>query len=518
VKPGILDGFLTLTVFMVVLVMVVYAIGERLAGPRLGALAAIVTATLPGTFAFAREYVFALPTATFLACAAYAVLRSDGMRSRRWAIACGMAIGLMLLSRTMAISYVPGVLAAALIPLVIRGRGAGDLGRRFLNLGLLVVAVVAVAATWYARNLPSVVDYLTNYGYGKQSQNYGHEHALISWGRLRSVAEHMIGQDLFLPLATLFAAALIALAVVAVGRLRPESGRRAEVERILNSDSFGIAIILLVGYGALMTSQNGGDGFTYPLAILLPPLAVLALRSFPRATIPAVTALALVAVVNVVSTSTIWAYASHARTMQVPLLDQGFPLTRGAPNAVSAIRVQVPGPESVFDAGDARWVRADEKVSDMLAQLYGPRNEAPVVAFASRNRALSANSVQLANVEKYHQGIPMIQLEAEPSDSVATYLEELTDPTTGVATAMVTTSTNKGDFTPLVTQSYAETAARRLGFRKIDSLTLPDGRTLFVWKRGPGPSRSDASAEHAKSPRPRSSRSSSKNLPAGHET
>jgi hypothetical protein len=45
VKPGILDGFLVLTAFMVVLVMAIYGIGERLAGPRLGAVAALVTAT-----------------------------------------------------------------------------------------------------------------------------------------------------------------------------------------------------------------------------------------------------------------------------------------------------------------------------------------------------------------------------------------------------------------------------------------------------------------------------------------
>ena len=209
--------------------MAVYGIAERLAGPRLGALAALVTATLPGAFAFSREYIFAMPVAALLACAVFALLRSDGMRRRRWAIACGVAIGLMLLSRTMAITYVPGVLLAAVVVTLARGRG--DLAARFLNLALLTVTAVAVAATWYAKNLQSVIDYLTDYGYGKQSQFYGRDHALISWGRLRSVAEHMVGEDLFLPMAAILCAGLIAVAAVVVKRLRPSDDRRAKLER-----------------------------------------------------------------------------------------------------------------------------------------------------------------------------------------------------------------------------------------------------------------------------------------------
>ena len=105
-------------------------------------------------------------------------------------------------------------------------------------------------------------------------------------------------------------AGLIALAVVLVKRLRPSDGRRTELERLARSDALSVALVFVVGYAGLMSSKNGGDGFTFPLAALLPALAVLALRRFPAAFKPAVAALVLVATVNLVSTSTIWAPAS----------------------------------------------------------------------------------------------------------------------------------------------------------------------------------------------------------------
>src|SRR5665811_2257809 len=48
VKPGVLEGFGVLIGFLVLLVLATYAVGERLASPRLGALAALVAGTGQG--------------------------------------------------------------------------------------------------------------------------------------------------------------------------------------------------------------------------------------------------------------------------------------------------------------------------------------------------------------------------------------------------------------------------------------------------------------------------------------
>jgi len=481
-KPGVMTGFATLAGFMVILIFAAYGIGERLAGPRLGALAALVTGVLPGTIIFTREYVFALPTAAMRALAVFALLRSDGLRLRRWAIACGAALGLMLLARTMAVAFVPGVLTAAALTALIRGRD--DYPNRLLNLGLLLLAGAAVAALWYWRNLQPVIDYLTNYGYGNQSQYYGDEASLFSWERLHTVAERMIFDDFLVPIAALVLAGLLAIAVVAGRRLRDSEDRRAELLRLAGSDAFAILLVVGAGYAALTSSQNGGNGFTLPLSVLLPSLAVLSLRFFRVAVAPVVALLGVIAVVNLAATSTIWDSVSKPRSVPVPGFGQ-LPWIGGIPHTVGAIRVQVPGSLSHFDERDRGWTRIDMELADELGTL-GAGGLPPVVAFGSRNRLISTNSVGLAAVLKAHRGIPFAQLNAEPSDSVATYKHQLSAPEFGQPTVLITMSRNTEDFPPLVTQSRAEEAARQLDFRKVSSYELPDGRQLYVWQKGPG--------------------------------
>jgi 4-amino-4-deoxy-L-arabinose transferase-like glycosyltransferase len=485
IHPGILNGFAVLTGFMVLLVMATYGIGSRLAGPKLGALAAVATATLPGTFIFSREYTYALPVAALLACAVYALLCSDGLRSRRWSILCGAALGLMLLSRTMAIVFVPGVLFAALLAAWIRSED--DIGRRLVNGVLLVVTGVAVAATWYARNLGSVIDYLTNYGYGTRAKYYGEQHGLFSLDRFRAVGEKMVEEDLFIPLTFVVLAALAALLVAVVKQLAPRDSRRERLRRLAGSEAMIPVLVVLVGYAALMTSRNGGNGFTVPLSVLLPPIAVLALRRFPKAAVPAMVVFFCIAALNTVSTATVWSDAAHTRSLALPGLARALPVTKGVPKAVFAMREQSPGPETVFDAGDEKWVQANERVAEAVRRLYGPKNEAPIVAFATRNHILNSNTVQLAALLKYQEGMPLIQLEAEPTDTVATYLSQLRDAPFGQATAMVSILPATGDYAPVVTQRKAMTAAERIGLEKVRRLRLPDGRNLYLWGTGDGP-------------------------------
>lgn len=482
---SVLNGFVVLALFSVVLALAAYLLAVRLVGPRPAAFAAFVTATLPGTIAFSREYIFALPTATFLLIAVYAIIRSDGLRKWAWAVGCGVAIGLMMLSRTMAIAYVPGILLAGVVPMFLR-EGGVSLARRFANLALLLIVAVLVAATWYARNVGSVVEYLTSYGYGHQAKFYGAQHALISWGRFRSVAEHMMSEDLFLPLAAIALVALGALVVAAARRLRPEKGRREALRRIVASDAFGVCLVFIVGYGALMSSRNGGDGFTIPLTVLLPTIGVVALRRFPRATIPTVAVVSIVAIFNVVSTATIWKWAAQGRYTSVPLLAENIPITKGQPKAVFASRIQFPGSEFMFGRRDGLWLRADRKLSGIIETLYGPNGEAPVVAFASRNRMLNSNTMQLAAVQKYQRGVPLEQFEVEEEseNNVAHYKEVLNGAEEAAPTALVTMSSEENDYNIAINQKKAEAAARQVGFHRFASMTLPDGRTLWVWRKG----------------------------------
>jgi hypothetical protein len=215
----------------------------------------------------------------------------------------------------------------------------------------------------------------------------------------------------------------------------------------------------------------------------------------------------LIAVVNVVSTATIWGAASQLRLVSVPGLVDPMPVIKGAPKALLAIREQAPGPATVFDENDAGWPRADAAIVDIIGELEGPNGELPLVAVAARSWTLNVNTVQLASVVEDHRGLPLTPLEAKPEDSVSTYTRLLSDPAHGEPSALVTMSSNEGDFVPVVTQAHVTRAARNLGFRRIARLSLPDGRKLFVWRKGAAPnSKSSPRGGAAAAPAPGSRR------------
>ncbi|HET6997964.1 MAG TPA: glycosyltransferase family 39 protein [Solirubrobacterales bacterium] len=490
IKAGVLGAFVVLIAFMALLAFATYGIAERLAGPRLGALAALVVATAPGTFLFVREYVFAIAVAALLSSAVYALLRSDGLRLRRWALACGVALGLMLLARTMTVAFVPVVLVAGLITALVRGSGAGagegGIGGRLLNLGLAIVAGFAVAAPWYLPSFDAVFDYLTDYGYGSHAVYYGPEHSLFSWFRLREVANRITLNDLLVPLAALVLIGLIAIAVIAVRRILEAKDRRAAIVALLASDAFTVALVFAGCYAALTSSRNGGEGFTFPVAMLLPPLAVIALRQVRTAVLaPALAVLCLVVGVNVAASTTLWDSLSQVRNVTVP----GFgslPWINGTPAAVSAIRGQAPGPPTRFVQRDKGWGEANRELATTVLELSASGVNQPV-AFASRNRALNSSSLFLAGLLHYRQSIWMAQLQAEP-DSVDSYVRQLSAPELGLPGILVTMNREEGDFEPIVTQRYAEIAAREAGFKRVKTMVLPDGRQLRVWVRKASPS------------------------------
>ncbi|MGH3143919.1 MAG: hypothetical protein ACRDO9_12450, partial [Gaiellales bacterium] len=66
-------------------------------------------------------------------------------------------------------------------------------------------------------------------------------------------------------------------------------------------------------------------------------------------------------------------------------------------------------------------------------------------------------------------------------DVVASYRRQLLSPRR--QNALIT-----GDPSPYatITRRKVETAARSLGFIPVKTFTMPDGRTIWIWWRGPG--------------------------------
>jgi hypothetical protein len=229
-----------------------------------------------------------------------------------------------------------------------------------------------------------------------------------------------------------------------------------------------------------MTSRNGGDGFTIPIAVLLPIIAALALKRFPGATRPAIGALVVICLFNTLSATTIWGWASKRQRIDIPALSREQPWSNGAPSAVLAIREQSPGPEWKFVKKDEGWPRADRRLVGLIENLAAAEGRPAVTAVAIRSWDLNTNTIQLAALVKLQRGIPLVGLTAEEGDTSAAYKRQLEG---SGANTLVTASSEAKDFAPVVTQVLAEKAGRELGFRRRRTVDLPNGRTMWVWTK-----------------------------------
>jgi hypothetical protein len=486
VRASILASYTTELAFFLVLALACYGVAARLLGPRLGALASLVILTAPGVTGFAREYLFALPSATLLICAVYALLRSDGLRSRRWAALLGISLGLLLLARTMSIAIVPAVLLAAMVRILTSERGSRV--HRALNLGAAVGLAALIAGVWYLPNLSPVFHYLTQYGYGAQSGAYGSRHPLLSWAWWTRELHTLLAEDLFLPLGLLALVGVAASILTAVRSILGSHDRGAALRRLARADATAVAIVLAGGYLALSSSPNRGTGFALMLMPLLIILAALPLRRVPRALPVVAGVLGVVMLANVLAASDVSHGLSQPRIADVPALG-AVPVLDGEGNTLAAIRRQLPGDTTHFAASERAWPRAVNRGAAFLLSYAHTQGRQPVVAFGMSNRLFNTNTVSLAARLYYGAVIPMAQLDPRVGgDTASAYARYLSEPQHGQPNFLLTTSSTTGDFPPTINQAQVVAAARADGFRPVRTTTLPDGRRITFWWLLRGPS------------------------------
>ena len=145
-------------VLLTLLCLATAGIARRVVTPRRAVVAGLVPLALPVTVLASQSYWFGLAAATFAAAAVWSLLESSAGRNR-WIWAYGAAVGCMVLSRTMALAFVPGMLVGT--GWVVRS----DPGARRRALAAFGLAAV-IAGPWYLAQREVIFSYLTSYGYG----------------------------------------------------------------------------------------------------------------------------------------------------------------------------------------------------------------------------------------------------------------------------------------------------------------------------------------------------------------
>jgi hypothetical protein len=470
--------------FYAVLLLASYGIGRRAGGPWSGLLMAVVVGTVPWITDFARTYHLVIPSTAMYTAATYALLASDGLLLRRFAIVFGVAAGLALLARTMLIAFVPALVVAAVVVALV---AAGERRARLTNLALALAALGLTAATWYATSLRPALDYLRSHGYGTGSAPYGPSESPLSidyWTHELGLA---VNRALYLPLAIVLGAAFL-LAAVARLRERRAPGRPSlpALRAWVAGDAFVLLVVVAEGYLALTSSRNDGTGFVVPL---LPPLIGLALLArarlpWPRARTALAAAFVAVALFNVLMKADVLSAPSEQRALDVPLLGSlqvadGAGYLQQHLRATRAVTLGPPTQPLPKDYGN--WQAVYIQVIDTVASAARKEDPAPVSVNVSSNEPLLNGST--LSVAAQRAGHPEAQLlishtDTNGADSVGAYESYLASTRPRY---LVTTTGKPRQFGAPITQDFVMQAARTVGFGRLAALPAPGGRVLRVW-------------------------------------
>ena len=159
--------------FLVVGTLAVYGLGRRLLDTDAGLLAAFLFATAPFVVFMLLNFQLDLPLAAMVALALYALVRTEALALRRWALALGLVLGLGMLTKPPFAAYLSGPLLWA----TWRGLRAPDRGARLLHLLAAVGVAAAVALPWYGPRLVGLPAQFINRSF-KQAAEAGRAPAL----------------------------------------------------------------------------------------------------------------------------------------------------------------------------------------------------------------------------------------------------------------------------------------------------------------------------------------------------
>jgi Dolichyl-phosphate-mannose-protein mannosyltransferase len=479
---GVDASLLVEPAFFALLVVATYAIARRLTTPWWALLAALVVATAPVVSDYTRIFHFSVPAAALLSSALWALMKSEGLTRRRWAIACGLLLGLMVLARSMTIAYLPGFAVAAALPILLDGDGRRQ---RLINFGLLCLAGAVLAGLWYLPNAESVGSYLLNFGYGAESEAYGAEHSKLSiayWTREIGAAV----DELYLPLS----AALAACALAALGSALAARGRlgasREELTGWLRSDVALALVIVAEGYLALTSSKNQGTAFALPwlpVLIVLVCAAAATIRQRPLR-LAAATLLAAIALLNLTMKGDIVAGLSEPQTADLPLLGEKTVIDgRGiVQNEVAAAGYPTGPPTEPMPELEREWLPFAGEVAREMTVYAERHGEEPNVGWGFDDLLLSNTRVQLGAELELSRTVPLVFLKPFPDgDSAASYRRQLEEAESNL---LVVGERGPGGTGIHLSRRRVEAAARTLGFRAVKNFTAPDGRELTVWWRG----------------------------------
>jgi hypothetical protein len=467
-------GFLCNIGFAAGTIILMFAAVRRYSLPH-ALLASLLLISLPNFVMFSRSFQFVSATTFFFFSAFACFVLSDGLQRRTYSVLMGAALGCMILSRTMALAFLPAFVVAFLAYLFwIRDFSKATIR----NIVASIAAFMIVALPWYLGNYKSVFGYLFSFGYGAHAAEYGHSHGIFTLENLKSRLDVIVSQvrpGYFFAVVPLFA-----VIVVLVLLSRKRDARSGMI--ICGS------IVSLVCFFILSTSQNMGTGFDAPIYPIVTFCVTIWLAGIAFRWVQALYFTLAVMLFSVAS----YAHQDLYRCMRMPrMFSIGFagypPLVNCLANIHGYLRTNEFSPpgdvDFILDRREAiEWRDLNRSVASFLIKEDSNRGN---ILLVSRHMLVNVNSIELEMIKGDGFILPMVQIDpAVLAPTVESYSRWLAQPPQDSACLALTLDDQHGEFFPRADMAMMVSAMKQAKFERMSEFSTPrPGQHLVVWRR-----------------------------------
>lgn len=147
---------MTNTIFLVILIFAVYALGKAMFGKDVGLLATVIVTFFPPIVSLSRGLINRLSLVAMVVLALWALVKSEQFSSKRYSFLFGLFTGLAALCKPEFSPYLAIPLLVEVLPAgarLIKERQKSELVQRSLNILLAVLIAFIIAAPWYSIHL-----------------------------------------------------------------------------------------------------------------------------------------------------------------------------------------------------------------------------------------------------------------------------------------------------------------------------------------------------------------------------
>ncbi|MHB9839842.1 ArnT family glycosyltransferase [Paraburkholderia terrae] len=441
-------------------------------------LACVLLGSLPDLVMFSRSFQFVTATTFFFFASFACFVFSDGFRRSSYSVLVGAALGCMILSRTMALAFLP-VFAISFLLYIYLTHGFSR--QTVKNIVLAIVTFLLVASPWYIRNFQAVFGYLFSFGYGAHAAEYGRSQGVFTLANLFLRARWIFAQmhlPHFFLIIPIFVVGFISL-----------------IFRKMRDDADNLIIsgfVLCLGcFFVLSTSQNMGTGFDSPIYTVMIFCVAAWLSKI---------GLRWLQVAYFTLTITFFSVAAYAHqdmrrceAMPKPLAHRYGDGELAGPwiNCGTVLQgwLQENGfppdnqPNFILSRSEAiAWRDLSRAVSAYLASENPSKGP---VLFLSRHLIVNVNTIGLELIKKFDYNLPMVQIDpAMLKPGLESYTSWLAQAPQGSACFALMLDKQNGEFYPRADLPTLETALETSGFEHVKDFPTPrPGQHLGVWKR-----------------------------------